>query len=189
MLLTPVTELDAVNEIIGSIGESPVNSIEQPTNVDVINAIRILGMNNRQFQSKGWSFNLIESYTLNPDVFTKKIRWASNFLYITGTDGTRYNKRDQYVYDFTNQTDVFNSSITVECILMVTFEDLPEAARRYIIAKAAKDFQIRFLGDSSLTEELAREEAEAWAELQEYELDLNDYNMLNNSGIQTLLAR
>ena len=34
MNITPMTELEAVNIILASIGESPVNSIENPTNVD-----------------------------------------------------------------------------------------------------------------------------------------------------------
>ena len=189
LLLTPVTELDAVNEIIGSIGESPVNSIENPTNVDVINAIRLLGLANRSFQSRGWSFNINTSYKLNPDVFTKKIRWADNFLFLTGTNGTRYVKRGLYLFDFTNQTDTFNTSIEVEVILMVPFEDMPEVARQYITSKAAREFQVRYLGDQALTEELARYEAEAWMLLQEYELDLNDFNMLEMTGVQQLLRR
>ena len=53
MFLTPITELDAINEIVGSIGESPINTLENPTNSDVINAIRILSITNRSFQSNG----------------------------------------------------------------------------------------------------------------------------------------
>lgn len=189
MIITPVTELDAVNEIIGAIGESPVNTIENPTNVDVINAIRILNLTNRQVQAKGWSFNTYESYKLNPDIFSKKIRWLDNFLFIIGTDGTRYVKRGEYVYDFTNQTDIFEKPIEVECILLVPFEDAPEPMRQFITAKAAREFQIRYLGDSALTEELARYEMEAWQALQEYELELNDYNMLDNTGVQQLRRR
>ncbi len=189
MILTPVTELDAVNEIIGGIGESPVNSIENPTNVDVINAIRLLNLTNRQVQSKGWSFNIIESYTLNPDVFTKKIRWMDNFLFIRGTDGTRYVKRGDYLCDFNNQTDTFQNPVDVECILLVPFEDMPEPMKQYITAKAAREFQVRYLGDSALTEELARYEMEAWRDLQEYELELNNFNMLDMTGVQQLRRR
>lgn len=189
MILTPVTELDAVNEIIGAIGSSPVNTLENTKNVDVINAVRILNLVNRQVQSKGWSFNIIETYTLNPDVFTKKIRWADNFLFLTGTDSTRYIKRGDYILDMSKQSDLFDSKIEVECILLVPFTDMPEAARQYITAKASREFQIRYLGDQTLTEELARYEAEAWMGLQEYELDLNDFNMLDNTGVQQLRKR
>ena len=76
MTITPMTELEAVNIILASIGESPVNSIENPTNVDVINAIRILRNINRRIQSKGWTFNTIESYTMTPDKNNHKIYWS-----------------------------------------------------------------------------------------------------------------
>lgn len=61
-MISPTTELDAVNEIIGAIGEAPVNTLENIMNVDVISALRILRNNNRSFQSRGWSFNSITEY-------------------------------------------------------------------------------------------------------------------------------
>lgn len=189
MIVTPVTELEAVNEIIGAIGESPVNSIENPMNVDLINAIRMLNLENRKFQSKGWSFNTISPYTLNPDVSSNKIRWSDTFLFLKGTDGTRYIKRNDYVFDMTHQTDTFTTSIQVECILLVPFTDMPEQARQYITAKVARDFQVRYLGDGALTQELTSEELEAWKDLQEFELDLNNFNMLDNIGIQPIRRR
>lgn len=189
MILSPVTELDAVNEIIGSIGESPVNTLENPMNVDVINAIRILNLVNRQVQSRRWSFNTIDSYVLNPDVFTHKIRWSDNFLFIKGIDRINYIKRGEYLYDATNKTSDFMSPIEVECVLLVPFEDMPEPMRQYITAKAAREFQVRYLGDQALTEEMARSEMEAWQSLQEYELELNNFNLLDNTGVQQLRRR
>lgn len=189
MTLTPLTELEAVNEILASIGESPVNTIENPTNVDVINCLRILRNVNRRVQSKGWTFNKIDSYTLNPDAYTHKIRWLSNLLYVVGTDGTKYTKKGDYLFDWENQTVEFNNSIDCMIIFLVDFEDMPDPMRSYITAKAATTFQTRYLGDSSLGEELLRDEQEAWAALMEYELDSNDFNMLDVTGVQTILER
>lgn len=189
MTLTPLTELEAVNEILASIGESPVNTIENPTNVDVINCLRILRNVNRRVQSKGWTFNKIDSYTFNPDATTHKIRWLSNLLYVVGIDGTKYTKKGAYLFDWENQTTEFNNSIDCTIIFLVDFEDMPDPMRSYITAKAATTFQTRYLGDSSLGEELLRDEQEAWAALMEYELDSNDFNMLDVTGVQTILER
>ena len=49
MIVTPMTELEAVNEMLSAVGESPVNSIENPNNVDVINAIRILNIKRKNY--------------------------------------------------------------------------------------------------------------------------------------------
>lgn len=189
MTLTPLTELEAVNEILASIGESPVNTIENPTNVDVINCLRILRNVNRRVQSKGWTFNKIDSYTLNPDASTHKIRWLSNLLYVVGTDGNKYTKKGDYLFDWENQTTEFSNSIDCTIIFLVDFEDMPDPMRSYITAKAATTFQTRYLGDSSLGEELLRDEQEAWAALMEYELDSNNFNMLSVTGVQTILKR
>ena len=189
MTLTPLTELEAVNEILASIGESPVNTIENPTNVDVINCLRILRNVNRRVQSKGWTFNKIDSYTLNPDTTTHKIRWLSNLLYVVGTDNKKYTKKGDYLFDWEEQTDIFNNSIDCTIIFLVDFEDMPDSMRSYITEKAATTFQTRYLGDSSLGEELLRDEQEAWAALMEYELDSNNFNMLSVTGVQTILER
>ena len=189
MLISPNTQLDAVNVIIGSIGESPVNSIENPTNVDVINAISILNRLNRSEQSRGWSFNILKSFTLNPDYFSKKIAWSDSFLRIKGTDGTRYVKRGAYLFNFDKQTDIFPSAITVECIQLVPFDEMPEPMRQYITAEAAQDFQMRYLGDDTLAQSLAVETHKAWSALQEYEIEMNNPNMLDNPEVAKIALR
>lgn len=59
-----MTELDAVNEMLGVIGEPPVNTLEVIENVDVANALRILHKTSRYVQSKGWAWNTWTSYLL-----------------------------------------------------------------------------------------------------------------------------
>lgn len=189
MIITPATELDAINEIIASIGESPVNTLEEVTNVDVLNAQRILSSVNRQQQARGWSFNIQQGYILNPDETTHRIRWSDSFLYLRGSNDEKYAKSGDYLKDVTNNTTTFLSPISVTVILLVPFEEMPEAMRQYITAKAALTFQVRYLGDASLTDALTKDVNEAWAHLQEYELDVNDYGILDNTDVQGLLER
>ncbi|MDT8900647.1 hypothetical protein [Anaeroselena agilis] len=188
MLISSNVTVDAINEILSAIGDAPVNSIENPTNVNVINAIAILERTNRKEQARGWSFNIRESYTLNPDTTTKKIPWSNLFLRIKSADGTKYVRRGDYLYNFTDQTYTFERAIEVECILLVSFEEMPEAMRSYITAKAALEFQVKYQGDEALTEELKRNLADAWARLQEDEMDLNNFNVLDTAEV-ALIAR
>ena len=51
-------ELDAINEMLAAIGESPVTTLDEDGSADVANARRILNRINRQIQSKGWAFNI-----------------------------------------------------------------------------------------------------------------------------------
>lgn len=189
MVITPATELDAINEIIGSIGESPVNTLENIMNVDVLNAQRILGNINRQQQARGWSFNIQENYILNPDEIIHKIRWSDDFLYLKGANNEKYGKAGVYLKDLTNNTTTFMSPVAVTVILLVPFEEMPEGMRQFITAKAALTFQIRYLGDAALTQNLQQDVAEAWQHLQEYEIDTNDYNLLQHTNVLALLER
>nr|CAI9750394.1 tail protein [Autographiviridae sp.] len=189
MILTSDKALDAINDMLAAIGEAPVNTLDNSENVDVINAIRVLDKVNRQVQSKGWSFNHIEDTYLNPDIFTNKIKWQDDILYLVGTDGTKYIQKGDYVYDFDNQTDTFESAIEVEMIRLVDFEYMPVPVRDYIVAKASRIFQTQTLNDDSIGQNLVSQEQEAWATLQEYEMELGDYAIFDLQNIQTLESR
>lgn len=189
MILTSNKSLDAINDMLASIGEAPVNSLEDSQNVDVENAIRVLEKVNRQVQSKGWSFNHVDEAKLNVDLTTHKIKWQDDILYIVGTDGTKYVQKGEYVYDFDNQKDTFDSDISVELIRLVDFDYMPSVARDYIVAKAARIFQQQTLDDDSIGQHLQVQEGEAWGALQEYEMELGDYTMFGLQPVKTLEVR
>lgn len=189
MILTSNKSLDAINDMLTAVGEAPVNMLEDSQNVDVENAIRVLEKVNRQVQSKGWSFNHVDEATLNRDVTTNKIKWQDDILYIVGTDGTKYVQRGEYVYDFDNQKDTFDSDIEVELIRLVDFDYMPIVARDYIVAKAARIFQSQTLADDNIGQNLLQQEQEAWASLQEYEMELGDYSMFSIQPVQSLEVR
>jgi hypothetical protein len=189
MIITPVTELDAINEILGAVGESPIDTLENVTDVDALNAQRILSVINRQEQARGWSFNIQKNYILNPDTTLNKIKWSDDFLYIKGSNGERYVKQGNYLKDIVNNTTYFDKAISVTIILLVPFDEMPEAMRRYIVAKAALSFTIRYFGDDSLVTLLTQDVMEAWQEMQEYEIDVNDFNMLEHENVLELNNR
>lgn len=189
MELTALTELDAVNEIISIIGESPVNTLEDLRNVDAIDALRILKSVSRQEQARGWSFNIIPEHTLTPDAFSKRIRWQDNYLSLKGSGGEKLVRNGDYIKDLSTGTFVFENPITCEAVLLIPFEELPEAMRTYIVAKAAFKFQSRYLGDANLSQITTQEIQDAWMQLQEYEMDNNDYNILDNTYVSELKER
>lgn len=189
MVITSDTKLDAVNSVLEAIGESPVGTLENPTNVDVINALRMLDGISRRLQVTGWPFNTYPAYKLNPDITEHKIRWNSDILGFKATNGTRYIKRGDYLYDMDKQTDVIMEPVEAKVVLMVAFEDLPDPLRYYVAAKTAKEFQLKYLGDAALSEELARLEVEAWQEVIDYCLEMDAPNMFNNPSVQEIASR
>ena len=68
MSLTPTTELEAVNTMLNTIGEAPVNTLVNMTSVDALAALSVLQNVNRGVQVEGWFFNSEYDYPLVPDL-------------------------------------------------------------------------------------------------------------------------
>ena len=63
------TKLDAVNTMLGVIGELPVNSLGSGSqrSANVVLAENVLDETNREIQSEGFHFNTEHKYTLRKD--------------------------------------------------------------------------------------------------------------------------
>ena len=62
------TKLEAVNTMLGVIGETPVNTISGSSlPVSVVTALNVLDEVNREVQSEGWHFNTEFEYSLTRD--------------------------------------------------------------------------------------------------------------------------
>lgn len=171
-------ELEAVNDILAAIGESPVSTLEEDANTDVMSARRILQKVNRMEQSKGWTFNTDEEATLVPDTFSQLIPWLPNYLRVVSTgESSPYRNRGGYVYDRTSKTDRFAGPITVQLVELIPFEEMPETFRDLIVAKAAKKFNISFFGAPEVDTVLSNDIIELTQAVMEFELDYGAYNV------------
>lgn len=95
MIITPSNELDAVNEILSSVGSSPVNSLEDDLNVDVLNAKRILSAVSTEVQSRGYRFNTLNNIYLTPDADTGLVPFAHDYIRVF-TSGYKLVNRSGY---------------------------------------------------------------------------------------------
>ena len=59
-------ELPAINQILASVGQAPVTTLDQ-TNPDVAIAYDTLIQVSREIQSEGWTFNTEHDYPFTPD--------------------------------------------------------------------------------------------------------------------------
>lgn len=176
-------ELAAVNDILASIGEPPVNTLEGDANADVANARRILNKINRQIQSKGWTFNIEEGVTLDADIYSNLIPFTDDYLSVMSTSGaTSYVNRGGYLYDRVNRTDQFPGGVSVNIIRLKPFDEMPECFRYWIVTKASRQFNSRFFGAPEVDGVLQEEEVEAARDCFEYELDYGNYNMLDGDA-------
>lgn len=189
---TPTTELEAVNAMLHSIGESPVVTIDDDTDplpVDVDIAVRVLRSVNREVQVRGWTFNVEEEYPLTRDG-SNYIPIPANALHVD-PDGS-YALRDGIVrgarlYDKENHTFVWDTNITATIKFLLPFEELPEAARNYIAVRAGRKFQAGVVGSQILAAFTQEDEISALALLKHEECDAGDFNV-NTGNTENFLA-
>jgi hypothetical protein len=67
MSTSPTTKLEAVNTMLSTIGEAPVNSLATGL-IDAETAETILNNVSREVQARGWNFNTEYDYTFSPNV-------------------------------------------------------------------------------------------------------------------------
>ncbi len=193
MSTSPTTKLEAVNIMLSSIGEAPVNSLTSGLE-DAELAETILGSVSRDVQSKGWTFNTDLKYTLSPDSVTKEISIPDNCLRVDTRGTVRSSSSDivergRKLYDRVNNTSIFSSSQIVDIVFNLEFTDIPEVARRYIVIRSARIFQDRVLASTSIHGFQLEDERAAWMELQDHEGEIADYNIFDNYDTFSVIDR
>lgn len=182
--VTPTTELEAVNLMLDVIGESPITTLQDSAVVDAVKAKQVLSEVSRAVQSIGWHFNTEENYVLVPTVFEKEIQLPANCLQVRTVypnETTDVAQRGQRLYDRQKHSFQFDNGLTVDMIILLPFEELPETARYYIAIRAARVFQARTVGSETLYKFTADDEAMALASLKKAEGRTRKVNMFTSS--------
>jgi len=176
------TELSAVNAILGAIGQSPVTSINK-TNPEIGFIYNLLRDANVDLQNEGWHFNTEKHVTYTPDS-DGKIVIGNDILKMDTTDGwiDRTHdvvKRNGYLYDKQSHTDDFSdhTTINLDIVRLINYDDLPEVFKRYIIYKAAVRAATQLVGNPQLARLLAQQEALQRAAIMEYECNQGNNTM------------
>jgi hypothetical protein len=193
MALSMTSELDAVNIMLGTIGESPINSLDAATGVvDAVTARAILSEVSVQVQEEGWHFNTEYEFVLTPSLDSKEISVPANAIEV---DASAYDRNDidvairgNRLYDRKNKTFQFQQDIKADLTILLEFNELPQAARHYITIRAARVFQQRVIGSDTLGSFSEKDEARALRSMRRYESRTADYNILtgNYSVMRTI---
>jgi hypothetical protein len=182
--LTPTTELEAVNMILASVGEAPVASLDNGF-VDAEMALNQIRSVSKQVQSRGWHFNTELEYALNPAV-DGTIHLPQNVLRVITQQGEQdYTQRGLKLYDRRTRSYTFTSTITVDLVVGLDFELLPEPARQFITVRAARRFQDQYNGAETTHRFSARDEMSAWSSLENFEAETARHNVLTSSALMT----
>lgn len=183
-MLTATTQLEAVNVMLTSIGEAPVNSLSSGLE-DALIADSILTETSRSIQKHGWYFNTEDNFPLNPDQ-SGTLVLPSNILKLDMQD-TRYVLRGNRVYDRAKHTFNIGASLRGTVVLGLSFDTIPESARQAVMYRAARVFQNRVVGSQIIYQFTKEDENTALAELQAEELEAGNYTIFDSADAQRML--
>ena len=194
-ITTPTTELEAVNAMLSTIGEAPVSSLASGL-LDAETAETILNDVSREVQSMGWNFNTEEDFPASPNdsneiVLPAEIVRADLAQSQTKFRSTKeeYVQRGNRMYDKITHSYTITKQLKLDVILLLTFSDVPEVARRYITTKASRIFQERVVGSDTLSAMNRNDEQTALFALREMEGDNGDYNIFDDNSTMRVLDR
>jgi len=175
------TELDAVNQILSSVGQAPVTTLDlqNPEVSIVLNTLREV---NKQVQAEGWVYNTERHVEFPPDNTTKEIAYPPNVLQL---DANRETHKDNYdlvrrngkLYDRYKHTDKFTKTIEADVVWYFDFTDVPPAFQAYITARAARMCCVKMVGDRELQALLQEQEIMTRSAAIEYDCNQGDYSM------------
>jgi len=178
------TKLDAVNLMLASIGQSPVNTLTGTLPKDVNKAVVALDSALREVLTQGWSFNSDKEYELTVDG-TGRYAVPASSLQIDPTYGEDYVPRydasapaGMFLYDREkNSFNEFTGDVRVNIVWAFEFEQIPQHARQYVATKAARKFQSGIMASAVLHQFTRDDESEAYATFRRVEHRQKKYNL------------
>ena len=191
-LLTPTTELEAVNVCLANIGESPVSAIAGDITVDAAVARDLVRQVTREVQTHGFYWNTEIDYYLIPNT-TGNLVLPANILSVdtVGTDkGKDLVARGRLLYDRVKHTYTFTEKVLVNLVVALGFDELPQICRHYIAVRSARIYQERVMGSGSVSAFNSADEDMARASLLAENMEIEDNNMLTgDSSVARILSR
>ena len=180
--IDPDTELSAVNSILGSIGQSPLTTLNF-NNPETAFVYNLLVEANKDIQNEGWHFNTEENVKVTPDTTTKYIVIPSNYLrydlHDKRIDKTKdLVRRNGRLYDLVEHTDQFTEDQYLDIVTLYPFSDVPPVFQRYIISRASVRAAVQQVANKELAALLQIQEQTARANVMDYECSQGDHNYM-----------
>ncbi len=191
--LTPTSELQAINAMLASTGDTPVTSITEGARADVDFALSVIRLVATSVQQRGWLFNTDREVSLTPAI-DDTITLDADVLkvqksLIEDNRGVDYSFRAGKLWDRINNTFTFSDEVIVDLTRALDFEDLPEVARAYIFITSARRYQQQTLGNVELSGFGAEDEQRALTALVDAEGLLANTDYLENFPDQRMVNK
>lgn len=186
------TKLDAVNQMLSSIGEAPAVSLDTD-NPEIAIAESTLDEISRAVQAEGWNFNTEQEYPFTPDG-NGKILIPSNLLSISDSkikNAAKYLTivRNGKLYDKLTHSFTFTGTIYCDVVWAFEFTDLPQPFKDYITTRASRVYASRAVGSEEQVKLISQDEAILRSNCIAYDTDTAEPNVFGlRNGQNTYIS-
>lgn len=197
-MVVSTTKLQAVNTMLAGIGEAPIAGPLPGTRADSQMAESILDETTRDVLSQGWHFNTeVKTLTRVANKIAVPTDYAKIDLYDESLSRIDYEVvvRDDggtmRLYNKAHGKNTFEFPMDLKCEIVYyqDFDKIPEAARRYIMIKAARVFQDRIAGATNVHQFQMQDEMMALAALRDQEATDSDYTIFDGWAAGRIVMR
>lgn len=185
------TELEAVNQMLATVGESPINTVigDYPAAIQI--AIDLLRHTSRSTQAFGWHFNTEHDFELsiNQD---GEIELPGNTLDVDLTQedwSVDVVQRGLRLYDKQNHSYVFDKNMRVTLVVMLPWDELNQPLRTYITIKAARVYQDQTVGSSDHHVYTQQDEMQAYIAFQNSNAENEDNSIFDSYDTGSIMRR
>ena len=149
-----MTEIDAINRMLRYIGELPIPSAvtidSLPEGHEAVIARTILQETLREEQENKWWFNtFVMNFVPDTDGY---VTLPPNL--IAFDENTEYFVEGGNLYNKDEMTGVFNDPVELTARLEITFDNIPDVFRTYVVLVASKLLHVYLNGDETTQKEL-----------------------------------
>ena len=181
-----INTLSAVNACLATLGELPVNDVDEDHPL-VPAALARISQEAAFLQADLWWFN-VEYPTLFPDPVDKTIRIPTDCVGVDSlSEYPRYAVRAGRLYNLDTGTDQFQAPLRVRMHRALPYDSMPMLACSLVQVRAARKFHADYDGDQAKMQRLTADEQQAYITFNAEHIRNAKANMLARSGVQNVL--
>lgn len=204
-MFSPSTQLQAVNIILSTIGEAPVNTLMGTLPLSASVALAALNEQVNAVQLDGYWYNSDTNVTLPADgsgnvllgqnvakVEINRKRYAGAEL----VNRPQFNASgigQNQLYDRRNQTynlsNIPGGVVVDRIVYVLDWSQIPETAKRYMTIRSARVFADRWVGAETVHQFTAADELNAKRAMEAHKADEDELNILTSPSTQGALYR
>ena len=193
MVSIDTTKLEAVNTMLSLTGAGTVNSLDAALDEEVVRAIATLDRCNKELQIRGWHWNTELDQTLTEDA-NGRHPWQEDWISVDIKVGNHVSldirRQGQFIFDRKLGTNLLKTaSLKVDLVRFLPWGDMPEAARNFIMTKAARMHVVEVLSDETRAGYTTQDVRQAWHVLVEAEANAGDYSIFDTGVAPAVRSR